>query len=65
MDDYTPNINMLPIHNIIKSHLVICQHSNDQLSPTIISELSLRITETLESFLNLKEKETPVRLIRS
>jgi hypothetical protein len=57
MEDYTPSSTMLPIHNIIKSHLVICQHSNEKLCPQVISALSLKITETIESFLNNAFKE--------
>ncbi|HEY4832215.1 MAG TPA: hypothetical protein VIH61_06625 [Waddliaceae bacterium] len=49
MDDYTPNYYMLPILNIIKGNLV--QHANESLGSDIINELSLNITEALETFL--------------
>jgi hypothetical protein len=67
MDNYTPNFNMLPIHNIVKSHLVLCQHSSEKLCPKIIAEVSLKITETIEHFLNkhVKEKEATVKLVKS
>jgi hypothetical protein len=63
MDNYEPNLNMLPIHNIVKSHLVLCQHASEKLCPKVISELALKITETIEAFLNknLKEKEGLVK----
>lgn len=58
MEEYAPSYDMLPIHNIIKSHLVIAQHSSEKLCPKIIDILSLKITETIDSFLkkNVKEK---------
>jgi hypothetical protein len=67
MENYTPHLNMLPIHNIVKSHLVICQHSSNKLCPKTISDLSLKITETIEHFLNkhVKEKEATVKLVKS
>jgi len=50
MNNYTPTYYMVPILNIIKGNLV--QHSNESLGSDIINELSLNITEALESFLN-------------
>lgn len=49
MDTYTPTFWILPILNIIKGNLV--QHSNESLCPDVINDLSLNITEALESFL--------------
>lgn len=57
MDNYEPNLNMLPIHNIVKSHLVLCQHSSEKLCPRVISELALKITETIEAFLKNNNKD--------
>ena len=57
MEDYAPSFDMLPIHNIIKSHLVICQHANDKLCPKTIEDLALNITETVECFLKKVPKE--------
>lgn len=67
MENYEPNHKMLPIHNIVKSHLVLCQHANEKLCPKIISELSLKITETIEAFLNktVQEKESPTKFLKS
>jgi hypothetical protein len=59
MEKYAPSYEMLPIHNIIKSHLVIAQHSGEKLCPQIIEVLSLKITETIDSFLknDIKERQ--------
>jgi hypothetical protein len=57
IENYSPDIHILPIHNIVKSHLVIFQHSNATLCPQSIEELSLQITETIESFLNSRQKD--------
>lgn len=54
MDNYDPTPMMIPILNIIKGNLV--QHSNELLSSTIITQLSLNITEALEFFLKNDEK---------
>lgn len=58
MEEYAPSYEMLPIHNIVKSHLVIAQHSSEKLCPQIIDALSMKITETIDAFLkkNFKEK---------
>jgi hypothetical protein len=48
MHDYVPTYKMLPIHNIIKGNLV--QHSNEHLCSNMINDLSLQITEAIESF---------------
>jgi hypothetical protein len=47
---------MVPFHNIIKSHLVIFQHSNEKLTGSLIDALSLEITETIETYLNKSDK---------
>ena len=59
MDDYIPTYYMLPILNIIKGNLV--QHANESLGSDIINELSLNITEALESFLR-NDKDVKVDL---
>lgn len=55
MDDTQVKLNPIPIHNIIKSNLV--QHSNKTLCSSVINELSIQITETIESFLNKQLKQ--------
>jgi len=54
MDNTQVKLNPIPIHNIIKSNLV--QHSNKTLCSSVINELSLQITETIECFLNKQLK---------
>ena len=56
MENYVPTINILPIHNIIKSHLVIFHHSSEKLSSKSIESLSLQMTETIDNFLNKTDK---------
>lgn len=46
----TLTINAEPLHNIVKSNLVL--YSNQSLCSHVIDELSLQITETIESFFN-------------
>lgn len=67
MEDYAPTVNMLPIHNIIKSHLVLFHHSSEKLCSGVIDSLALRMTETIECFINnsMKEKESPARLVKN
>lgn len=57
MDDLKDSVklNPVPIHNIVKSNLV--QHSNKVLCSSVIDELSVQITETIELFLNKHLKE--------
>ena len=56
MENINPTtVNREPLHNIIKSNLV--QHSNETLVSNLIDELSLQITETIESFLNKNLKQ--------
>lgn len=54
MENYMPSNDIIPIRNIIKSHLIIFQHSNEKLSSDMIDSLTSKITETIEHFLNLK-----------
>ena len=56
MENYVPTHHVLPIHNIIKGHLVIFYHSNNKLCSQAIENLSLQITETIENFLNKSDK---------
>lgn len=56
MENYTPGINMVPIQNIIKSHLVLFQHTHEKLTAPLIDTLALEITETIESFLSKSSK---------
>lgn len=57
MDDseISLKLNPIPIRNIIKSNLV--QHANKTLCHITIDELSEKITETIECFLNKQLKE--------
>ena len=48
MEDYMPDHEMVHIRNIVKSHLVIFQHSSKKLCAETIDELSLKVTETID-----------------
>ena len=56
MENYVPTHNLLPIHHIIKGHLVIFHHSNNKLCSQAIESLSLQIMESIESFLKKSDK---------